>query len=261
VRKNEFKYIYGPVASWRLGVSLGIDLLSPTQKVCNFDCIYCQLGRNLKFTKNPEVYVKTEEIIKELNRLPKIKLDYITFSGRGEPSLARNLGEAIKAVKELDIVPVAILTNASLINRADIRKSLHLADFVIVKLDTYSQESLVRINRPEKTIRFDKILQGIKQFKKSFKGKFALQMMFVKSNQKDVKKLARLATEINPDEVQINTPLRPCKVRPLSKKDIETIKNNFLGLNFVSVYDVHPRELIPLTKKGTMRRRGEISVV
>jgi wyosine [tRNA(Phe)-imidazoG37] synthetase (radical SAM superfamily) len=260
VQTKDFRFIYGPVASWRLGVSLGIDLLSPARKICNFDCIYCQLGKTLRYTKKPRVFVKTSEIIKELNRLPKIKIDYITFSGRGEPTLAKNLGEAIRAVKKLKIAPVAVLTNASLIGKSNIRKKLSFADFVIAKLDAYSQESLERINQPAKGVKFEEILRGIKRFRKAFKGKFALQMMFVEKNKEDAERLAKLAREIDPDEVQINTPLRPCKVRPLSKKELDWIKKYFSGLNFVSVYDVHPRRVIPLSKKETLRRRGKIKV-
>jgi len=257
MQKRNFRYIYGPLFSWRLGISLGIDLLSHKQKICNFNCIYCQLGETLRFTEKPRVYVKACEIIEELERLSGIKIDYITFSGRGEPTLAKNLGEVIEGVKKLKIAPVAILTNASLIEQVQISENLSLADFVIAKLDAYSQESLEKINQPAKTIRFEKILQGIKRFRKEFKGKFALQMMFVEENKEDTRRLAKLAGQICPDEIQINTPLRPCMVKPLSKEEIEKIKKYFSGLNFISVYDVQPKKVIPLSKKGTLRRRGK----
>ena len=113
MRKRDFRYIYGPVSSWRLGISLGIDLLSPKRKICNFDCIYCQLGKTLKPIDKPKIYVKTKDVIEELKKLPRIKIDYITFSGRGEPTLAKNLGQVIKAVKKLNLAPVAVLTNAA----------------------------------------------------------------------------------------------------------------------------------------------------
>lgn len=258
MRKRDFRYIYGPVSSWRLGISLGIDLLLSKGKVCNFNCIYCQLGETLKPTEKPKVYVKTKDVIEELKKLPRIKIDYITFSGRGESTLAKNLGQAIKAVKKLNLAPVAVLTNAAGISQANIRKNLSFADFVIVKLDAYSQESLERINQPAKAIRFKNIFQGIKQFKKDFRGKFALQIMFVEDNQRDAEKLARLAREINPDEVQINTPRRPSKVKPLSREKIARIKEYFSGLNFISVYDVQPKRAISLSKQETLRRRGKI---
>jgi wyosine [tRNA(Phe)-imidazoG37] synthetase (radical SAM superfamily) len=258
VKKKNFKYIYGPVPSWRLGASLGIDLLSAKKKICSFDCVYCQLGRTLRFTSKPGVYVKTQEVIAELARLPRIKIDYITFSGRGEPTLAKNLGAAIKAVRKLDIAPIAVLTNASLINQPGTRKALLSADFVIAKLDACSESSLRRINQPAKAIKFNRIIQGIKQFKKRFKGKFALQIMFVQENQQDAQELAGLAKEVNPDEVQINTPLRPCRKRPLSKAEISRIKRYFQGLNFISVYDIYPKRVTSLSRKETLLRRGKV---
>ena len=142
----------------------------------------------------------------------------------------------------------------------DIRKNLSCADLVIAKLDAYSQDSLERINQPAKSIKFKKIILGIKQFRKEFKGKFALQIMFVKENQEDAKGLAKLAREINPDEVQINTPLRRCRTRALSRKEIDGIKKYFSGLNFISVYDVWPKRVIPLNKEGVLKRRGEIGI-
>ena len=237
---------------------MGIDLFSSSKKICSLNCIYCQLGSAARLRKKPGVYVETEKIIKELKQLPKIKIDYITFSGRGESGLAKNLGEAIKAVKKLKIAPVAVLTNASLIDQAEIRKNLSFADSVIAKLDAYSQESLEKINHPAKTITFRKILQGIKQFKKDFKGKFALQIMFTKENQDDAEELGRLAREINPDQVQINTPTRFCKVRPLSREAIAKIKKYFTGLNFISVYDSKPKKVVAFSRQETLRRRGKV---
>lgn len=258
MRKKDFRYIYGPVSSWRLGISLGIDLLSSAEKICNFDCIYCQLGPTLSFVQNPEIYIETSEIIKELKSLAGIKVDYVTFSGRGEPCLAKNLGEATRAIKKLNLAPVAVLTNAALIGQAKIRENLSYADFVIAKLDAYSQESLEEINHPARTIRFDKILQGLKQFKKYFKGKFALQIMFVPENQNDALSLAEIAGDIQPDEVQINTSRRPCPKKPLSKDEIARIKEYFAGLNFISVYDTQPKKVVAFSKPHTLSSRARL---
>lgn len=258
MEKYGFKYIYGPVSSWRLGISLGIDLLSAREKICNFDCIYCQLGKSLKLITQPKVYVEAREIISELKKLPKVKIDYITFSGRGEPSLAANLGQVIQEVKKLNIAPIAVLTNSGLIYQPEIRKNLSGADFVIVKLDACSQQALEKINRPDKTISFDKIIQGIKQFKRGFKGKFALQIMFTEANQVDARRLAELARQISPDEIQLNTSLRPCNQRPLSKQEIERIKESFSGSNFISVYNVRPKKAASFSKEETLKRRGKI---
>lgn len=229
------RFIYGPVDSWRLGKSLGIDLLSPERKVCNFDCIYCQAGKTSKYSKTPKIYIKAPLIISELKKNPRSKIDYITFSGRGEPTLAENLGQTIRQVKKLRLARIAVLTNAALLCKASVRKNLSYADIVCVKLDAYSQASLEKINRPGQGIKFSKILEGIKRLRREFKGKFALQIMFVRENKPAAARLAQLAREIKPDEVQINTPLRPCKASPLSKQDIEKIKKYFSGMRFICV--------------------------
>jgi len=265
---KNFKYIYGPVTSWRLGSSLGIDLLSQISKICSFDCIYCQLGLTPTYTRERGLYVPTEKIVEELELLPEIQIDYITLSGRGEPTLALNLGPVIKAVKTIRKEPIAVLTNSSLMNREDVRKELSLANFVIVKLDTYSHKSFQKINRPGPDIKFSSVLNGIKEFKKKYQGKLALQIMFIKENKNSLAKFIYLTNYIKPDEVQINTPLRPSNIKPLSKEEILNIKECFLAecksnfnnekLNIISVYDdrIH-KEVFPISDEDTMKRRGK----
>jgi len=267
--KPQFKYIYGPVPSWRLGSSLGIDLLSQEEKICNFNCVYCQLGLTKKHTLERKIYVSIKEVIKELERLPAAQIDYITFSGRGEPTLAENLGQAIKAIKLIRKVPVAVLTNASLIDRENVRKELSLADFVIAKLDAYSPESLQEINNPAKDIEFASILEGIKEFRRSYQRKLALQIMFIDKNKGDVNKLIYLTNYIKPDEVQINTPLRPCNIKPLPKEEIFKIKETFTSackgefcrkeINVISVYDERVlKDVLPVSDEDTLKRRGKV---
>jgi len=171
--KPMFKYIYGPVPSWRLGSSLGIDPISKGRKVCSFDCIYCQIGKTGLFTNERKQFIEVKEIVAELVMLPVLKIDYITFSGAGEPTLAENLGEMIKAAKLIRKEPIAVITNGSLMGLDEVRKELALADFVIAKLDAYSPESLQEINRPAKGIEFGSILDGIKEFRKEYMGKLA----------------------------------------------------------------------------------------
>ena len=108
----KYKYIYGPVSSWRLGRSLGIDPISSFQKTCTFDCVYCQSGRTEVFSTRREVFVPTEALIQELNSLPEVSIDYITFAGNGEPTLAKNLGGMIRAVKIIRREKIAVITNS-----------------------------------------------------------------------------------------------------------------------------------------------------
>jgi wyosine [tRNA(Phe)-imidazoG37] synthetase (radical SAM superfamily) len=256
--KKNLKYVYGPVSSWRLGSSLGIDPLSDKEKICTFDCLYCQLGRTYKFANERKVFVPVDEIIDEINSLPDIELDYITFSGRGEPTLAKNLGKMIKAIRKIRKEKIAVITNSSLMYMDDVVEDLLLADFVLAKLDAYSQESLEIINRPIKQITFDMIVDGIKQFKSKYKGKLALQIMFIKENQKNAKEISEIAKEINPDEIQINTPLRPSQSKPLSKSEIDKIKEYFKDMNTISVYDTKIKKAEPISTEDTLKRRGKV---
>ncbi|RKY37297.1 MAG: radical SAM protein [Candidatus Omnitrophota bacterium] len=256
---DKFKYIYGPVPSWRLGRSLGIDLLSSQSKICNFDCVYCQLGRYKPCAYKRQVYVPTEEIIRELNLISSnTRIDYITFSGTGEATLAGNLAQTILAVKDFRKEPVAVLTNAGLINSAEIISDLCLADFVIAKLDACSQNAMVEINHPAEQVKFRDILHGLKKFRSIYKGKMALQIMFLPQNKANAAKIAELAKDIEPDEIQINTPLRPCACSPLSETEIKEIKKIFTGLNVISVYEKPVTPVQPISGPDTLKRRGKI---
>lgn len=254
--KNKFRYIYGPVSSWRLGNSLGVDLLSSNEKICSFDCIYCQLGRTKKYEIKRKLYVPTSKIINEIKALPKTQIDYITFSGRGDPTLARNLGEAIAAIKKIRKEPIAVLTNSSLLYRKDVRKELCLADLVAVKLDADSEKFLKIVNCPAKSIKFNAILNGIKQFRKEYRGKLALQIMLIHANKSIAKNIAKLAEAINPDELQICSSRRSVNLKALDKKTILQMQRYFRRLNTSSFYTTKRKKTKPINLKSTKYRRG-----
>ncbi|MCX5808139.1 MAG: radical SAM protein [Proteobacteria bacterium] len=257
--EKKFKYIYGPVPSWRVGSSLGIDLLSQNEKICSYGCLYCQLGRTKFLTSTRQSYVPEDTILRELEMLPAdISIDYITLSGRGEPTLAINLGDTINALKGIRKEAIAIITNSSLMNRQDVQKELSSADFVIAKLDACSKGSFMAVNQPFQGTEFDVIVQGIKEFKRYFQGKLALQIMFIKENAQYAGYIAGIAKEIHPDEVQINTPLRPCGVEPLKKDELSEIKDLFSGLNAISVYESRKKIVKPISDKDTLKRRGKV---
>ncbi len=255
---GRFRYIYGPVPSWRIGSSLGIDLLSQSQKICSFDCIYCQLGKTGNPVLSRDTYVDEEEIIKELAALPPdVPIDFMTFSGRGEPTLAQNLGDAITAVRGVRTEPVAVITNSSIIDRKDVRHDLALADYVIAKLDAPTQEIFQAINRPGAAIMFQTVLDGLKEFRGEYKGKLALQLMFSKENAGWAGELARIVRDIGPDEVQLNTPLRQCPVQPLSEGELSLVQRFFNSLPVMSVYKSHKVSVKPFSDPDTLRRRGK----
>ncbi len=255
---EQYHYLYGPVYSWRLGRSLGIDPLSLQEKICNFDCLYCQLGKTPHLSNQRKVFVKTQDLIKEIRTLPQgIKIDYFTFSGRGEPTLAKNLGEMIQALRKERAEKIAVITNSSLLNQKDVREDLSLADYVLAKLDSCSQETLETIDQTYKGIRFQEIIEGLMSFKGTFVGKLALQIMFVQQNKPYARQLAQIASLIGADEIQINTPLRPCGVSPLPREDIEEIKGCFDDLPMTSVYDAPLGDIESFNFKETVKRHGE----
>ena len=255
--KKTYKYIYGPVPSWRLGSSLGIDPISKNEKICTFDCIYCQIGKTRCFTSERKTFVPAENMIKELNSLPSLKIDYITFSGTGEPTLAENLGEMIKAVRKFRKEKIAVLTNSSLMYRKDVARDLSLADLVVCKLDAPSQYVFELVNAPLKGLKIDTIINAIKDFKSAYKGKLALQIMFVEENMVYASEIASMTKYIGPDEVQLNTPLRPCGVKPLTKDEMVALERYFSGLNVLSVYKTGKKNVKPISSKDTLKRRGK----
>jgi wyosine [tRNA(Phe)-imidazoG37] synthetase (radical SAM superfamily) len=236
--------IYGPVSSWRLGKSLGVDLIC-RKKVCSFDCVYCQLGPTTEKTVERKTFVPTELVARELKRVVrKVEVDVVTFSGTGEPTLAQNLGEAIKVAKEISSAPVAVLTNSSLMGRKDVRKDLAKADIVKGKLDAPNEELFKAVNKPHEKITFWKIVDGMKRFRHESRGKLALEIMFIDENKFFSKEIAAIARAIGPDEIQINTPLRPSPVIPLTQEELKEVQLDFKGMNFVSVYGAKRPDVI-----------------
>jgi len=251
--------LYGPVSSWRLGRSLGVDLVSTTGKTCSFDCIYCQLGGTVHLLVRRREFVTISHLAQELETVKNIVVDYVTFSGVAEPTLASNLGQAIELVKSVLGSPVAVLTNSSLMPREDVRRELSQADVVVVKVDAPNEELFRQINRPKIKSTLDEIIQAIRLFREGYRGKLALQMMFVEANKGCAPEMARIAEKLSPDEVQINTPLRPCAVKPLTPEEITAICQEFAGLRgVVTVYEALRPEVTPFNLKETLRRRPKL---
>jgi wyosine [tRNA(Phe)-imidazoG37] synthetase (radical SAM superfamily) len=251
--------IYGPVSSWRLGRSLGIDVVNAKRKICSFNCVYCQLGETRQFAIEPREFISLEQLSGEIKRLGHVEAGYGTFSGTGEPTLAGNLGEAIELVRSALDLPVAVLTNSSLMFREDVRRQLAQADTVVAKLDAPSGRLFAMINRPAPELHFSQIVKGIKHFRDEYRGKLALQIMFIEANKDYAREIAALSRQISPDEVQINTPLRPCAVRPLPPESIAGIRSEFAALeNVMTVYEAPRRKVMPLDLAETLRRRPKL---
>jgi wyosine [tRNA(Phe)-imidazoG37] synthetase (radical SAM superfamily) len=212
VSTTGYRYIYGPVPSRRLGRSLGIDLVP--FKACTYDCIYCQLGRTTDRTLKRKEYVPVDGVLEELAR----KLsdgdapDFISLAGSGEPTLHDGLGRLISGIKSMTKIPVAAITNGSLLWDRDVAEPLMSADLVIPSLDAGDAAMFGRINRPHPGIDFDRMVRGLVGFRQKYRGRIWLEVMLLdglNDSEPAVRKIAELAGRIRPDRVQLNTAARP----------------------------------------------------
>ncbi len=229
-KKSEFSCIYGPVPSRRIGFSLGIDILP--SKLCSFNCIYCQLGTTARNIARRKEYVPITKVISQIKDILRTEKDinYITLSGSGEPTLNSKIGQLIREIKTFTDIPVAVLTNSSLLTRKSVRKALAAADLVVPSLDAATQDVFVKVNRPHPSLRVKKIIEGLKEFRRVFKGSLWLEIMLVKGvndSPSHIKKLKKAINEINPNKVQLNTVVRPPAekfVQPLSLGELKKIQ-------------------------------------
>lgn len=207
------KYIFGPVPSRRLGMSLGVDVVP--FKTCSFDCIYCQLGATTDKSVQRRSYVPKEDVLKELRDVlenESKRIDFITFSGSGEPTLNSDLGEMIGRVKTFSRVPVAVLTNGSLLYRDDVRKELSSADLVVPSLDAVTEKTFEKINRQHESLTAKLIIEGLRKFTQEFEGRIWLEIMLVKGvndNPEELRQMADLARSLKVDKIHLNTVVRP----------------------------------------------------
>lgn len=219
---------FGPIPSRRLGKSLGINNIPV--KICSYSCVYCQLGNTIKLSVERQGFYRPEEILKQVQnkvgeaRIRREQVDYLTFVPDGEPTLDLNLKEEIRLLRQLK-TPIAILTNASLAWREEVREVLQDADFVSVKVDAVSERCWKRINRPHKSLSIGQILDGIVAFSEDFKGTMVTETMLIQGiNYKDeLEKIAKFLAEVEPNKAYVATPTRPPAeewVKPAKEKVI-----------------------------------------
>jgi wyosine [tRNA(Phe)-imidazoG37] synthetase (radical SAM superfamily) len=244
---KNFRYLYGPVPSRRLGRSLGIDLVP--HKICTYDCIYCQIGKTTKKTLLRKEYVPGEEVLGEVKTFLQeggSSIDYLSLSGSGEPTLHSKIRSIIKGIKEITTIPVAVITNGSLLYEREVREDLLQADVVLPSLDGASPEVFKKINRSHKKLSAGKVIEGMVEFRKIFKGRIWLEILFCKGvndTPEELQKMKGVVSRIQPDLVHLNTVVRPPSedwVRPLNQKEMEEIRA-FLGERalIISEFDRH----------------------
>ena len=231
--RQKYKYLFGPVASRRLGFSLGVDLIP--HKTCSLDCIYCELGPTTKKTIERRTFVPPVEVLKEIERFldSEPSPDYITLSGSGEPTLYRDLSGIIGRIKRITSIPIALITNSTLLTDRVVREEVSGVDFLLPSLDAVTEEMFERVNRPYEILRIDEIIGGLKVFRQEFKGEIWLEVVLVdgvNDRPEELERLKSVANAINPDKIQLNTVVRPgteSDARPISRQRLEGIRDLF----------------------------------
>lgn len=268
---------FGPVPSRRLGRSMGINNIPP--KICTYSCIYCQLGRTPTMRINRQQFYSPREILEKVEE--KIKkateegehIDYLTVVPDGEPTLDENLGKEIELLKKCNI-RIAVISNASLLWKADIRQDLLEAEWVSVKVDAVTSSIWQEINRPQRKLSLEKILGGITQFSQEYKGELTTETMLVQNVNDAVQELEKIAdfiAQLNPVKSYLSVPTRPPAeswVNPASEKTVTmayqvfTEKSldaecltGFEGDAFAFTGDVE-EDLLSITSVHPMREEG-----
>jgi wyosine [tRNA(Phe)-imidazoG37] synthetase (radical SAM superfamily) len=227
-------YLFGPVPSRRLGRSLGIDLVAP--KSCTFDCIYCEVGPTSHLTVTRREY-QTEAMVRELEDYftqGHAAPDFLTLTGSGEPTLNLGLGRIISFIKQASPIPVAVLTNGSLLFDSEVRRQLAAADVVLPSLDAAREETFQAINRPHPRLSLKQVLSGLEAFRRDYRGQIWLEILLLKGlndSEADLTALRKAMRRIAPDKVQLNTTVRPVVedyALPLSPEDMAAA-GAFLG--------------------------------
>jgi len=249
---KSFKYLYGPVPSRRLGRSLGVDLVP--SKICTYDCVYCQIGKTTRKTRVRKEYVPAEEVLEEIKLFLQEEgdpsLDYLSLSGSGEPTLHSGIRSIIEGIKKMTSVPVAVITNGSLLYLEEVRKDLLKADVILPSLDAVSPEVFLKINRPPKDFSLEKVIEGLIEFRKIYRGQIWLEILFCKGvndSREELHRMRETVDRIRPDKIHLNTVVRPPSEKwalPLDRREMEGIRT-FFGekASIISEFD-HP--LFPL---------------
>jgi wyosine [tRNA(Phe)-imidazoG37] synthetase (radical SAM superfamily) len=240
------KYVFGPVPSRRLGQSLGIDTIP--LKTCNWNCVYCQLGRSVPLTNERLEYFPAEDILLEVEQALAAhksgEIDWVTFVGSGEPTLHSRMGELIRRVKDLTPLPVAVITNGALLYLPEVREELSAADAILPTLDAGNARLYRKINRPHPDITFERLVDGLVAFRKEYQGKLWVEVMLVRGlndTEESLREIVAVLEQVQPDEVHINLPTRPPAETWVQPPDEEGLMRALAILGEIARV-VHPAE-------------------
>jgi wyosine [tRNA(Phe)-imidazoG37] synthetase (radical SAM superfamily) len=240
--------VFGPVPSRRLGRSLGIDPVP--LKTCSWNCVYCQLGRTSHATCERAHYVDEAEVVEAvrrvLHRVGERGIDWLTFVGSGEPTLHAELGWMLREVKRLTPLPVAVITNGSLLHREDVRGELLPADAVMPSLAAGNEELFRKIHRPLACAGYQRQLEGLRRFRECYPGPLWIEVMLLRGlndSEDALKELAEVLDSIAPDEVHLVLPERPPSLEWVEPADEEGVMRAtaILGRQLRVVHPQHGR--------------------
>ena len=248
-------FFYGPVPSRRLGRSFGIDIVP--YKTCSYDCIYCQLGRTEEKTIQRKPYIQADKILDQLHQRLRqgINADYITVAGSGEPTLNSQIGSLIHDIKESSKIPVAVLTNGSLLWDRQVRESIMEADVVLPSLDAHDQTGFETINRPHPDITFDIMMEGLLAFGNEYPGEIWLEVFVldgINATEADALQFKHWIKRLNPQKIHINTAVRPAAetyARQVSPKDM---------VRFCEILGNRAEVITPFKDSGKGQRKAAV---
>lgn len=264
-----YKHLFGPVPSRRLGISLGVDLVP--HKVCSLNCIYCEVGETTNLTIERKEYVPINNVLNELDLFlsQNPTLDFITFSGAGEPTLNSGIGKVISFLNEkYTRYKLALLTNSTLLSNENLRNELYKIDLLLPSLDTVNKDTFTKMNRPNSQLDINKIIEGLIKFRKEFKGKIWLEVFIVpgmNDTEEELSLLKKTIPKINPEKIQLNTLDRPGTeswVKTTTKERLEHIVNYLKPLPVAIIAKFKSRNQVKSFNKNienqileTIRRR------
>lgn len=247
-----FKHVFGPVPSRRLGVSLGVDLVTP--KSCNMNCVFCECGATRELKLKRESFKDIDEVKNEiLEAIRIVKPDYITFSGSGEPTLSKDLGKIIEWIKSNLEIKVCVITNSLLLEDNEVVKELEKADLIMPTLNSVDNLIFKKINRPSAQIDVSQVMRGLENLSKKYKGKIYIESFIIEGlndSNEHTEKMVAFLKNINFTKLQLNTLDRPGTenwVQPASYETMQRIKNKYLELGISNVEIV--KEMKELDKK------------
>ena len=228
-----YKHVFGPVPSRRLGISLGVDLVKP--KSCNMNCVFCECGATPKLADKRESFKDIKEVESEIKSVLKdVKPDYITFSGSGEPTLSKDLGEIINWIKDNTDANVCLITNSLLLNDDEVINEVLRADLIIPTLNSVDDEIFHKINRPSKDIHISMVMSGLQKLSAVYNGKIYLETFIIEGlndGEEHIKKMAEFLKTIKFTKIQLNSLARKGAerwVKPASIKVLNSVKKIFI---------------------------------